>query len=181
VGGGAAFDRARSARPAGGWRPVVDHGRCEGKRDCFGVCPYDVFEVRSIDAADYRALWLGRLKSMAHRWQTAYARRRQLPRLWLVCRRCPESAIQLARSYAISRRSGIIIGKTKEAQWQSNRFPTATTRPSYLACRNAASARVLRAFGATEQMRMAAPDGKIGHAEIKISNALIMPPTSIRR
>ena len=46
----------------------------------------------------------------------------------------------------------------------------------YLACRNAAKALEFyaKAFGATEQMRMAAPDGKIGHAEIKIGNALIM-------
>ena len=46
----------------------------------------------------------------------------------------------------------------------------------YLACRNAAKALEFyaKAFGATEQMRMAAPDGKIGHAEIKIGNAVIM-------
>src|SRR2546428_4367773 len=31
-----------------------------------------------------------------------------------------------------------------------------------------------RAFGATELMRMAGPDGRIGHAEIKIGKAVIM-------
>ncbi len=31
-----------------------------------------------------------------------------------------------------------------------------------------------RAFGATELMRMARPDGRIGHAEIKIGQAVIM-------
>ena len=31
-----------------------------------------------------------------------------------------------------------------------------------------------RAFGATEQMRMSAPDGKIGQAELKIGDSLIM-------
>ena len=31
-----------------------------------------------------------------------------------------------------------------------------------------------KAFGATERMRMAAPGGKVGHAEIEISGALIM-------
>lgn len=31
-----------------------------------------------------------------------------------------------------------------------------------------------QAFGATELMRLAAPDGKIGHAEIKIGNSRIM-------
>ena len=46
----------------------------------------------------------------------------------------------------------------------------------YLACRNAAKALEFyaKAFGATEQMRMAAPDGKIGHAEIKIGDSPIM-------
>ena len=36
--------------------PVIDHARCEGKRDCIDVCPNDVFEVRRIDDSDYRAL-----------------------------------------------------------------------------------------------------------------------------
>jgi PhnB protein len=31
-----------------------------------------------------------------------------------------------------------------------------------------------RAFGAVEQMRMASPDGRIGHAEIKIGDSVIM-------
>jgi PhnB protein len=31
-----------------------------------------------------------------------------------------------------------------------------------------------RAFGAVEQMRMASPDGRIGHAEIKIGDSIIM-------
>lgn len=31
-----------------------------------------------------------------------------------------------------------------------------------------------RAFGATEIMRMAAPDGKIGHAELKIGDSIFM-------
>lgn len=46
----------------------------------------------------------------------------------------------------------------------------------YLTCKNAASAIdfYVKAFGATELMRMPAPDGKIGHAEIKIGNAIIM-------
>jgi len=46
----------------------------------------------------------------------------------------------------------------------------------YLQCRNAAGAIAFyqQAFGATELMRMAMPDGKIGHAEIKIGSAHIM-------
>lgn len=46
----------------------------------------------------------------------------------------------------------------------------------YLTCKDAAKALEFyrHAFGATEVMRMAAPDGKIGHAEIKIGNAVVM-------
>jgi integron integrase len=52
--------------------PVVDRNRCEGKRDCVRVCPYDVFEVRALDAPDRAGLsWIGRLKSWAHGYQQA--------------------------------------------------------------------------------------------------------------
>jgi PhnB protein len=46
----------------------------------------------------------------------------------------------------------------------------------YLYCRNAAGAIEFykKAFGATEVMHMPMPDGKIGHAEIKIGGATIM-------
>jgi PhnB protein len=46
----------------------------------------------------------------------------------------------------------------------------------YLSCKNAGSAIEFykKAFGATELMRMASPDGKVGHAEIKIGDARIM-------
>lgn len=81
----------------GTWRPVVDRNRCEAKRDCVEVCPYDVFEVRAIGDADYRRLsWVGRLRSWAHGWQTAYtprADRCQACGLCVVA--CPEKAITL--------------------------------------------------------------------------------------
>jgi PhnB protein len=46
----------------------------------------------------------------------------------------------------------------------------------YLSVLNAAAAIDFykKAFGATELMRMAGPDGRVGHAEIKIGAALIM-------
>ncbi len=46
----------------------------------------------------------------------------------------------------------------------------------YLSVKGAASAIEFykQAFGATERMRMAAPGGMVGHAEIKIGDALIM-------
>lgn len=103
----AAWAAAQANRPGeacraapGSWRPVVDHGRCEGKRDCVEVCPYDVFEVRRIDAPDYRALsWLGRLKSMAHRWQTAYTPNAGHCHACGLCVvACPEHAIALVQA-----------------------------------------------------------------------------------
>lgn len=46
----------------------------------------------------------------------------------------------------------------------------------YICCQNAAGAidYYKKIFGATEIMRMAGPDGKIGHAEIKIGDSVIM-------
>jgi len=46
----------------------------------------------------------------------------------------------------------------------------------YLSVKGAAKALEFykKAFGATEVMRMAQPDGRIGHAEIKIGDALVM-------
>lgn len=83
----------------GRWLPVVDRNRCEGKKDCVEVCPYDVFEVRRIDDADFGALGLlGKLKSVAHGRQTAYtpaADRCQACGLCVVA--CPEKAITLTR------------------------------------------------------------------------------------
>ena len=77
--GGCVYDRGMSqaipneCTPEARLEPVVDHGRCEGKRDCVEVCPYGVFEVRRIDEDDFRALsFFGRLKSVAYKRQTAY-------------------------------------------------------------------------------------------------------------
>jgi PhnB protein len=46
----------------------------------------------------------------------------------------------------------------------------------YICCKNAAAAIEFykKAFGATEKMRLAEPDGKVGHAELDINGALIM-------
>src|SRR5437588_13035102 len=50
------------------------------------------------------------------------------------------------------------------------------TATPYLIIKDAAGALAFykQAFGATEVMRFAGPDGKIGHAEIKIGNSPIM-------
>ena len=76
---------------------MIDRARCEGKRDCVEVCPHDVFEVRRIDDADFRALSVvGKLKSIAHRRQTAYTPRADACRACGLCVvACPEAAIRL--------------------------------------------------------------------------------------
>lgn len=84
---------------AGVFAPVVDRNRCEGKADCVRVCPLAVFEVRRIDDADFAALsMLGKLKSMAHRRQTAYTPNADDCEACGECvKACPEKAIKLRR------------------------------------------------------------------------------------
>ena len=78
--------------------PVVDRNRCEGKEDCLRVCPYDVFEVRALDAADRGALsWIGTLKSWAHGYRQAYVvRPKDCHACQLCIEACPEDALRLA-------------------------------------------------------------------------------------
>jgi NAD-dependent dihydropyrimidine dehydrogenase PreA subunit len=79
--------------------PKIDRSRCEGKRDCVDVCPYDVFEVRRIDDSDFAALsFLGKLKSRVHGKLTAYTPKATDCRACGLCvSACPEKAIRLER------------------------------------------------------------------------------------
>jgi NAD-dependent dihydropyrimidine dehydrogenase PreA subunit len=98
----AAADPARPGEACraepGRYAPRVDHAKCEGKRDCVAVCPYDVFEVRRIDDADFAALGLlAKLKSVAHKRQTAYTPRADACHACGLCVvACPEKAVTLA-------------------------------------------------------------------------------------
>lgn len=78
-------------------RPVVDRSKCEGKNDCVEVCPYEVFEVRRIDDADFAALGvLAKLKSIAHGRKSAYTPNADACRACGHCvTACPEKAIKL--------------------------------------------------------------------------------------
>lgn len=81
----------------GRYAPVVDRTRCEGKRDCVEVCPYGVFEVRTMDDADFAALpFLARLRSRMHGRRTAYTPRADACQACGLCVVvCPEHAIAL--------------------------------------------------------------------------------------
>jgi len=80
--------------------PVIDRNRCEGKEDCVRVCPYDVFEIGTIDAATRAGLtWVGWLKALAHRGRQAFAVNAGACHACGLCvEACPEKAIRLARA-----------------------------------------------------------------------------------
>lgn len=90
---------AECKQAPGAFAPVVNRGRCEGKRDCEVVCPYHVFEVRRIDDADFAQLtFLQKLKSRAHGRQSAYTPHADACRACGKCvAACPEDAITLRR------------------------------------------------------------------------------------
>ena len=77
--------------------PVVDRDRCEGKAQCARLCPYGVFEIRVLAAADRAALSLrGRLKAWAHGWKQAYVANPANCHACRLCvQSCPEQAIAL--------------------------------------------------------------------------------------
>ena len=79
------------------WTPIVDHGRCEAKRDCVVVCPNDVFEVRRIDDVDFARLGVvAKFRVRAHSRLTAYTPNADECRACGLCVvACPEHAITL--------------------------------------------------------------------------------------
>jgi NAD-dependent dihydropyrimidine dehydrogenase PreA subunit len=77
--------------------PVVDRHRCEGKAACARLCPYGVFEIRSL-ASDERAVLSlrGRLKAWAHGWKQAYVVNPSNCHACRLCvESCPEQALEL--------------------------------------------------------------------------------------
>jgi 4Fe-4S ferredoxin len=80
--------------------PVVDRSKCEGKAKCVEVCPFQVFEVRRIEDADFAELGVfAKLKSFAHGRKTAYTPRASACEACGKCvEACPEKAIKLAKA-----------------------------------------------------------------------------------
>lgn len=78
--------------------PVVDRNRCEAKEDCLRLWPYDVFEIRSLSAADRESLsLLGKLKAWAHGNKQAFVVRPEACHACQLCvEACPEDALTLA-------------------------------------------------------------------------------------
>ena len=85
------------AEPLGEWMPVVDHSRCEAHEDCVVACPYDVLELKPIEAADWSALGLrGKIRLLAQGRLSAYATGVERCRACGLCvQACPEQAISL--------------------------------------------------------------------------------------
>jgi len=83
---------------AGRVAPVIDRNRCEAKQDCIRVCPYSVFEIRTLGPEERAALsWMGRLKAWAHGNQQAFAVRAADCHACQLCvEACPEDAVRLA-------------------------------------------------------------------------------------
>jgi NAD-dependent dihydropyrimidine dehydrogenase PreA subunit len=77
--------------------PVIDRNRCEGKGECVNVCPYEVFEVRTIEAEDHDLLsFMGRIRSAVHGRKSAYTPNAASCQACGLCvEACPEDAITL--------------------------------------------------------------------------------------
>lgn len=79
--------------------PTVDTRRCEGKADCVRVCPFEVFEIRSLTLSERRQLpVLNRAKLWVHGGKQAFVvnpDRCYACNLCVVA--CPEDAITLTR------------------------------------------------------------------------------------
>lgn len=84
--------------------PVINRNKCEGKGPCIEECPFNVLEMHILPEGERGELSLfGQFKGFMHGWKQAAVR---YPYLCQACGKCvsvcPEKAITLARSTAIS-------------------------------------------------------------------------------
>lgn len=87
-------------RPPGEMTPVVDRTRCEAKGPCVEVCPFDVFELRTVPRDELHSLSrITRLKIWVHGGKQAYATNASKCEACGLCvEACPENAIRLRRA-----------------------------------------------------------------------------------
>lgn len=76
--------------------PIVDFNKCSGAGPCIPACPFDVFELKSINKTDKKGLnWVGKLKTKFNN-KKAYAVQADLCNACGLCViACPEKAIKL--------------------------------------------------------------------------------------
>ena len=79
--------------------PLINRNKCEGKEDCVRVCPYHVFEMRTLTAEDKLPMsFLGKLKARAHGNRQAFVKAPQDCHACGLCvTACPEKAITLGK------------------------------------------------------------------------------------
>lgn len=84
---------------AGEFIPVIDRNSCEGKADCFAVCPMTVFAIQTLPQDQRQGLSLkGKLKGFFHNWQQAILINPDACEACGLCvQSCPEKAITLVR------------------------------------------------------------------------------------
>lgn len=84
---------------AGQLIPVVDFNTCEAKGPCIEICPYDVFEMKSIKEEDFKTLsFIGKLKIRVHGKNKAYVVKPDSCHACGLCViACPEKAIKLRK------------------------------------------------------------------------------------
>ncbi len=89
--------KLRCDKQAGRMVPIIDRNRCEARADCVSICPYQVFEIRSLTVAERKDLSLpARLKLFVHGGKQAFALHAEACRACGLCvRACPEKAITL--------------------------------------------------------------------------------------
>jgi NAD-dependent dihydropyrimidine dehydrogenase PreA subunit len=82
------------------WMPVINLSKCEGKKDCVEVCPYDVFQMQEITSEAYKMLtFTGKIKTMVHGRKKAFAKHAEACHACGLCiTACPEKAIKLVKS-----------------------------------------------------------------------------------
>ncbi len=87
-------------KESGVLHPVIDRARCEAKADCVRVCPYHVFEIRPLGAAEKASMSaFARFRAFVHGNKQAFVVDPKLCHACGLCvKACPEDAIRLVRT-----------------------------------------------------------------------------------